>query len=312
MNDNPHLRHSSAKGLLWALAATAVFSTNWITVKYALRAFNSDTISFIWLAAAAVYSLAIILATKQTRQLAFGRREVGSIAVLGISSAGAMLLAWAGVARLDPSFASFLFRFAPVLIIITGAVVLRERLMKKELLPMALMVLGGFLGAAGAWKVVGVGAVLILLSCFCVAVQLLTAKKTVARLHPNILVFYRTAAGTVAVALWVFTFGKVEFDAALSYWLVALLGALLGPCVGHLLMYRSYRCWDMSRTALVATLEPLLVLPMAWLFLSRLPNKQELYGGCVILAGAFWLAWIHLRKKPAGLSDEAGEACKGK
>jgi drug/metabolite transporter (DMT)-like permease len=71
-----------------------------------------------------------------------------------------------------------------------------------------------------------------------------------------------------------------------------LLGAFLGPCASFLLTFRSYRCWDLSRSAIVKTVEPLFVLPLAYAVLGKLPTGTELLGGCLILVGAFWFAWI--------------------
>lgn len=301
------LKHDSVKGFLCAMGATLLLCTNYVTAKYALRepgaegaaggGFDSDTFSLVWTATAAVYSLAVVLVFRQGRQLAIGRRAVGSIVLLGLATGGGMLFGWAGLSRLDPSFSSFLLRFAPVLSILLGVIVLRERIRRLEVAPIALMVVGGLLSSYAEWNIVGLGVILTLLSCGCIAAQVLIAKIKVSEIPPSVLVFYRCAAGTAVIAVWVFTFGKVDFDVERSRWLVMFVGAFLGPCAAHVLLFLSFRYWNLSRTAIVRTSGPLFVLPLSYVFLSRLPTAAQLAGGCVIFAGAFWLAWFHLRKR---------------
>jgi drug/metabolite transporter (DMT)-like permease len=165
MNSNTHTQSNFLKGFLYALAGTFFVSTNYITAKYALQGFNPETFSLIWTAAAAVYSYIIILITDKRRYLTIPAQTISRTIVLGIATGIGMILSWAGLARLDPSFAAFLWRFAPVLIILFSAIFLNERLSIIELGPIAIMILGGVLSAIGRWDVVGIGITLSLLAC---------------------------------------------------------------------------------------------------------------------------------------------------
>ena len=100
--------------------------------------------------------------------------------------------------------------------------------------------------------------------------------------------------GAVLIACWVFATGTADFAVEMRYWYVTLLGAFLGPCASFLFTFRSYRYWHLSQSTIVLTAQPLLVLPLAYAFLGTLPTTKELVGGCIILAGAFWLAFIHV------------------
>jgi drug/metabolite transporter (DMT)-like permease len=288
---------NSFKGFFYALGGTVLVSTNFITAKYGLRGFNPETFSLIWTSAAAIYAFLIVFVMGQRQQLVVHTHVIGKIALIGFTTGAGILLGWAGLARLDPSFASFLWRFSPVLVITFGALFLGERLSIKELVCIAIMVLGGCISVIGRWHIAGIGLIMTLLACCATAVQRLTAKIAVAETHPNILVFYRVSIGALIIALWTFFTGKADFDVKVSYWLVTLLGAFLGPCASFLLTFRSYRYWDLSRSGIVLTTQPLFVLPLAYLFLGKLPVGRELFGGCLILTGALWLAWIHLVRK---------------
>lgn len=287
-------RSDPLKGFLYALAGSVLVSTNWVTAKYGLRGFNPETFSLVWTSAAAVYSLIIVLATGHRRQIVLPAHVIKKVALMGLATGVGMILVWSGLAQLDPSFQAFLWRFQPVLTILLSALFLSERFTVNELVPAAAMVLGGFVGAIGRWQIVGSGMILTIFACFAFAVQMLIAKKMVAEIHPNVLVFYRVGIGALIIALWTLLTGKGNFGVAASHWLVTLLGAFLGPCVSFLLTFRSYRYWDLSRSAVVKTVEPLFVLPLSYVVLAKLPTGKELLGGCLILVGGFWFAWIHL------------------
>jgi drug/metabolite transporter (DMT)-like permease len=293
MNSKTHIRGVFLKGFLYSLAGTFFVSTNYITAKYALNGFNPETFSLIWTSAAAVYTFIIVIFTGHSKKMTISAHNIGKTALLGLATGVGMIVSWAGLARLDPSFAAFLWRFAPVLIIVLSALFLDERLLFKELGPIAIMIIGGCLSVVGRWNIVGTGIILSLFGCCAFAVQMLMAKMVVADIHPNVLVFYRVGIGALVIALWTFLTGKADFSVKTSYWLVTFSGAFLGPCLSFILTFQSYRYWGLSRSTIVRTAQPLFVLPMAYLFLGKLPAENELLGGCVILAGALWFAWIH-------------------
>ncbi len=251
----------------------------------------------VWTISATIYSFIIVLATGLRKELAIQKKSIVPIVVLGASTAAAMLLGWAGLALLDPSFASFIWRFFPVLTIILSAIFLRERFTPIELIPIAIMVIGGAISALGRWSVVGLGIILTICACLAATIQMLIAKVKVRQIHPNVLVFYRVGIAALMIAIWTFSIGKADFHAAPRYWLITMLGAFLGPCASFLFMFRSYQYWGLSRSSIVHISQPLFVLPMAFIFLQRIPTSKGLIGGFLILAGAFWLAWIHFRGK---------------
>jgi drug/metabolite transporter (DMT)-like permease len=295
VNSDIHAPSDPLKGFFYALAGSVLVSTNFVTAKYGLRGFNPETFSLVWTSAAAAYSCIIVVAAGHWPQMALPARVIKKIGFMGLTTGVGMILAWAGLARLDPSFQAFLWRFLPVLTILLSALVLGERLMVKELVPVAAMLLGGCLGAVGRWHIVGTGMILTILAASAFAVQMVVAKMLVSRMHPDVLVFYRVAIGALIIALWAFGTGRADFGVAAPYWLVTLLGAFLGPCASFLLTFRSYRHWDLSRSSIVKIVEPLFVLPLSYALLGTLPTHTELLGGCLILIGAFWFASIHFK-----------------
>ncbi len=219
--------------------------------------------------------------------------------LLGLTTGVGMILSWAGLARLDPALAAFLWRFHPAFAIALGVVVLRERLTRTEALAVLVMIAGGAVSTVGRWNIVGLGAILTLLACLSAAVQMLIAKSRAHEVPPNVLVFYRVGIGALVIASWVFSTGKADFDVPSRYWYVTFLGAFLGPCASFLLTFRSYRYWDLSRASIVRTTQPLFVLPLAYAALGTVPGLRSVLGGCLILVGAVWLGWQRMRNPAA-------------
>ena len=296
-NEDKPKEKNSYKGFLYSLAATILLSTNFVTAKYGLQGFNPETFSLVWTTAAAVYALLIVLISGMKKQLVLPLPTLKHMIWLGVTTGVAMILGWTALSLLDPSFTAFLWRFAPIFAIVGSVIFLGERLSGKEIIPIALMVLGSFISAMGRWEIVGRGVILLLLCCVLVAIQMIIAKAKVREVHPKVLVFYRAGIGAIVIMFWVFLSGKADFQVRASYWYVTLLGAFLGPCFSHLLTFKSYRYWSLSRSSIVQTSQPLFVLPLAYVFLGKVPVGKELLGGCVILAGAFWLALLHLGNK---------------
>jgi drug/metabolite transporter (DMT)-like permease len=291
MSDRMH--KDNTKGFLYALGGTLLVSTNYITAKYGLRAFNPETFSFIWTSAASFYSLMVIVLSGRLNGLIIPAKAIRSMLILGLATGMGMVLGWSGLSMLDPSFASFIWRFSPVLIIILSVFLLDERLRMVEVFPIGIMVLGGAMTTLGRWHIVGAGVMLTLFGCVAVAVQMIVVKLKVVEIHPNILVFYRVSLAALVIAVWSLLTGNLHFTISTPHLAVTLLGAFLGPCASFLLTFRSYRYWELSRSSIVLTAQPLLVLPMAFLAFGKIPTGLELLGGFIILGGAFSLVWLH-------------------
>jgi drug/metabolite transporter (DMT)-like permease len=286
-------RDNKMRGFLYALGGTLLVSTNYITAKYGLKGFNPETFSLVWTLAASCYALIVVVISGRTGQLVIPKRRIPSIIILGLATGSGMILAWSGLSLLDPSLASFLWRFSPVLIIILSVLILGERLRLIESLPIGIMVLGGAMTTIGRWHIIGTGVVLTLLGCVAVAVQMIVVKLNVSEIHPNVLVFYRVSLAALVITVWSVVNSKLSFEISTPHLAVTLLGAFLGPCASFLLTFRSYRYWELSRSSIVLTAQPLFVLPMAALAFGKIPTGMELAGGFVILGGAFLLVWLH-------------------
>lgn len=285
---------SARQGVLFAVAGTFLISTNYVTAKYALKGFNTATFSLVWIFTATVYSL-LIAGWGRKRKIVPPASQIGPLLLLGLVSGSALVFWWSGLSRLDPTFAAFLWRFAPVFTMLLGRFVMGDQWTPKELAPTGVMIAGGLLSTFGRWETMGAGAVLTLLGCAGASTQMMIAKMMTPRIDANLLVFYRCAAALVVIAVWALSTGNIDLAVTPSYWLAVVVGAFLGPCLGFQCVFRAYRTIDLSRFSMIFNLQPLFVLPMAWIAFRSTPDAQQFWGGAMILMGAVWLVSVSYR-----------------
>jgi drug/metabolite transporter (DMT)-like permease len=293
------------RGFLYAAAGCLFISFNYTLGKYALSrdaggyvGFNPATFGFLWLSAAALYLLVFLAVTRRVREVVVPRAQVRWVWAIGLLGGVEQIMVWEALARLDPAFSAFLWRFTPALLVLGAVVFLGERLRGFEVLAMLVMLGGGALSMLGRWEAVeAVGVLCVAGSAVTVAAERLVMKRTVGAVRPLVLNFYRAGVGAVILAGWMLLTGAARFHVAAGYWGALLLGALLGATISQVLTIRSFQYWDLSKSSMVLMAQPLLVLPVSYLALGLYPAPQRLLGGVVILAGGAWLIWMHGRRR---------------
>ncbi len=285
------------KGFVLSLAGTFLVSTNFVTARYSLYGFEPVTFSLVWTFFSTVHSFAFVIGTGRANQVKIAPASRTGLALLGLTTGLAMIWGWTALSILDPSFQAFLNRFAPVLAIFFGVLFLKEKITGREIAAIVVMVAGGVISTIGTWQAVATGIFFALLSFIMIALQHLIAKTAVSSVHVTVIVFYRSMLAFLVILLWGVIRGGFDFEVPLRYWLTAALGAFLGPCFSHILYFRSFSFWELSRSSMVSNIQPLFVIPMAYMFLGEFPEKMQLIGGMIILAGILWLGWIHLNSR---------------
>ncbi len=283
-------------GFFIAFAGMLLLSCNYITAKTAMQGFNPKTFASLFYIAGTTYSLVLTFAMGQGGQLRVRGRDLRLMIWLGMTLTCSALFGWAALSMMDPTFNSFLGRLTPMMTILLGVVMLKEHVRPLEWLAVAVMVGGGVLSTmGGTWQAEWWAILLTLAASFCTALQFTLGKLGGDRnMPPLVMNVYRTAVAAAIVTVVTLALGEFDISKAQGHhWTALLLGALFGPCLSVTLIYLSYRYWDMTRTAMVLTLQPLAVLPMAWVVFHNTPGGWKLAGGIVILLGGLWLVSLH-------------------
>lgn len=304
--DNATHRRLHLRGGVLAISALVIVSTNYVTAKYAMSAggFDSSTFSLIWTAAAAFYAFLLVM-LRNPRAIVPPSGSRWFLIGIGLVTGAGMLLNWGALQRLDPTYTSLLGRLVPVLTIILGIVVFHERVRAWQWPAIVVIFLGGVLAV---WGEVGerqslLGTLLMLGACASMAVQRLLAKLAATRIGSTVIVFYRVALAVPVIGVWLLLAGTPDFHVPLRFWLVTLLGAFLGPCLSHVLLFRSLRYWPLAYAGIVYSAQPVVVLPLAGIFLGMVPSGLALLGGVLVLLGAVLLGYVSSRTAPSEAAD---------
>jgi drug/metabolite transporter (DMT)-like permease len=290
--------NSRTKGFLYATVAMLLITTNFVNNKLLLSGFNPATFGLLWAIFATFHTTMILLFQRQAQEViqlqpAYLKRLllIGTIHGVGI------LFTWTSLDYLSPSIAALIWRFLPVLMLLLGVVFLGENISVYEIVPIALMVVGAFVSVAMTWAEFGIGVILAIIACLITAVQMVIVKQAVSDISPELLTLYRNGFGAVIIGIWGFSTQQINFHVPLSFWIIIFFGALIGESLTFIFFFRSYQYWELSRTGMVRTCEPIFVLLWSFLVFGTLPEGQELIGGLIILLGAFWLAWTAIKGK---------------
>ncbi|MFW5858348.1 MAG: DMT family transporter [Planctomycetota bacterium] len=304
--DGPAHPRAGLLGFALAFAGMGLTATNFLTAKHGVTGFGPQTFCVLWMAASTAYAVGIVALRGRLRELRVPGGLWKAVLWIGFFNGLGQICGWAGLDYLSPAFASFLWRFNPAFAILLGVFFLGERIRPAELAPMALMVVGGAICVYGEWDLVAVGVVLTVLSTLSGAACMAVAKARVTRVAPEVMIAYRSAVALGMLLVFAFATTGLRFEAADGgHWAATLGGALLGPTLGFLCTFWSFKYWPLSRSSLVITVQPLAVIPLAYLFRDELPGAQKLIGGGVILGGALLLGWLHFRR---GRRERAGDA----
>lgn len=281
--------NQQAKALLCATGGVFLNATNFVTVKFALQSFDALTLSLVWKAFALIYSFLLLIPHHGLRHLQLHRKLWPAIFILSAATGIGTIAGWVGLDHLTPTLAAFIWRFMPLMVIILGVIFLKERLSPVEWIAVGVMILGGCVCVFSDWSLIWIGVLCTLLSSFLAALQYFIAKWKIKQLDARTLLFYRNLLGTLLIAAYILPQGPLNLQHANVYWIVLLLGAFLGPVLGVYLTYRSYKYWDLSYTAIVQSTEPIWVIILAYIFLHKIPQGREFFGGCLIIIGAVLL-----------------------
>lgn len=301
------------KGLIYAGLGTSMLACNYIVAKYAMdphEGFNPETLTVLWMGAATVYAFIWTLVAGQIRAVYPDAATCRWMLLLGCVNAVTQLTQWQGLRRIDPSFSAFIGRFAPMVSIVAAAMIFKERISRWEWVAIAAMLSGGLISS---WDVEhfggeGMGIFLSIVSTVFAGFQWIIGKHAHDRAPEGVMNLYRVGVAAVVVTIYALAVGKLDLShAAPSRWIATLVGSFFGPFLSVLLMFRSYRYWEMSRTSVVHTLQPLVVMPLSKIVFGTVITGLKLTGGLVTLAGGIALALLH-RKAHKEADDDVESA----
>lgn len=296
-------RPDHARPLLgYALVATAatLFAVNGTVSKVILvSGLSSERLSEIR-STGALLGLALGLAILRPIALRVRARELPFLAVFGVF--GLAFVQWfyfVAIHRLAIGVALLIQYLAPLVVALWARFVYRESVRQRIWVALALA-LGGLTLIVQVWEgasLSGLGLAASLAAALTYALYVLLAERGVQHRDPVSLTCYGFLFASVWWAVvqpwWSFPAGRVSAVVSLQgnlegshlpVWALAVSMVVLGTIVPFVLVVTALRHITATSAGIVAMLEPVVAIAVAWLWLGEALDAAQLAGGTVVVA----------------------------
>jgi drug/metabolite transporter (DMT)-like permease len=296
----PHVRRPALGYALVAIAAT-LFAVNGTVSKVILGSgISPEELTEVRCAGAFVGLVALALATRPRAIRARGR-ELLLLAVLG--TCGLALVQWSyffAIHRLEIGIALLIQFVGPILVALWARFVYGEQVRERIWLSLGLA-LAGLTLIVEIWhggRLSGAGVAAAIVAAITYAAYILLAERGVKRRDPITLsawgFFFATLFWSILAPWWNFPAGRIGADVSLlgnlassnlPTWLLMLWMVLLGTIVPFLLVVAALRHISATRAGIMAMLEPVVAIVVAWAWLGESLEPVQLAGAALTLAG---------------------------
>ncbi len=174
----------------------------------------------------------------------------------------------------------------PVITAILEPIMTRTRFKWSDIL-LALMAFTGVFFLVPELKLsndVTLGVVMGLISAVVYSVRNILLKQSVTHTSGTLLMFYQLLLVTVFLVPFLFYFPvEPNLEIANHQWFPIVLLALYTTALGHTLLVRSFKHFQITTISIITCLTPVLGILQAYLFLNEKPTHQVLIGGSIIM-----------------------------
>lgn len=293
---------NQTKGYLFALIATISFSNVYIFSKAALNEISLGQFWLYWFAFALIYNVLFALKSKAFRPLKqISLKELAPFFYLWILEILTTATFFIGINTIpDPAVTSFLGNMYMVFLILLGVIMLKERFSKIETLGVIITVIGvfavGYEGGSSFKDFFIPGTGIIIINCFLAAYTSIIAKKTVEKYSPSLVNVNRTFALFIAAIIY-FTATKQSLHIPVSAFKNIAIGSILGPFMGILAIYYSYKYIEASKSSVVQGLKGIFVLIGSFIYFGLFPETIQWIGGTLTVIGVLVMTTAKAKNK---------------
>jgi drug/metabolite transporter (DMT)-like permease len=203
----------------------------------------------------------------------------------------------------DPSVTSFLGNLYPVILTLMGVTLLRERFSWIESAGVFLALSGAFIisyaGGTSLKNMFIPGTLIVLINAILASTTSIIGKINVKKLTPELITMNSTMWPLLSATMLMIFFREPWIIPASAFTNIAA-GSFLGPFMGVLLIYYSFKFLEASRSSIIQCLKGIIVLFGAWLYFGTLPLPHQIWGGLLTVAGVLVMTLAQARlSKPA-------------
>jgi len=288
------------------LAVAMIWGISGPVIKYTLNYIPPFLFLFLRMAIATACLVPLIIHYEKTANISW--RQLRKLALLGfLGTTVTLSLFFVGFNHTSAVEGSLLSILAPILIVLGGAIFLKENVTKREWAGLTITIFGSLIVTAGplisgnnlnSGREHLIGNAIILLANISWAAYTLWSKKLLTqRIPPTIQIGAAFATGTltsIPLALWEWWRRPTDILILIEShipWMGILYMALLSSIAAYFLYVWGFEKIEASEATLFAYIQPLFALPTAYLMLGEIPHRMFWLGAVVITAGVVLTEW---------------------
>ncbi len=271
-------------GYVLALCSAATIATSFVISKAVLKTINPESFSVYWYTAASVYALIYGRVSGNPPRRTTLRQYWKPLLSIGFVNTLSMMFFYNAIQMTNPAIISFLGRLSTLFTVLLGIIVLGERLGRREWVGAAVILAGALLITYHADEVMLKVFFMSMCSSFLYSCTIIIAKQAVAAISPLTLTLARSSGTASTILILALITGRLQFPSP-GMLVIIIVGALGGPFISHLLLYRALALVDASKVSLVGATQPLFVLLDSLALFGTLPLAHQIAGGLLSMGG---------------------------
>jgi drug/metabolite transporter (DMT)-like permease len=274
------------RGIALISAGTLCLSTVPVFSKLVMADMSSVHFSFFWMCFGLSYTIVFSVAKGPQASITSLRREWKYLIAAGVSAFVWVILAFAGIKRLDPTVSIVFFNIRGVWGVLIGLAFLKERYVAWQYVGMAIIIAGvalNLVGTEGTDEVVG--SLITIGSALAYAVTNGLVKRFVTRSGIVPALFARFTIP--AIALFFLGVGSgIPFEALQGRTLLILtFGSFVGPFLSFVLIYSSLKYLDLGVQSFFQSAGLFFTAIFSYFVFASVPTPIQITGGLIVVTG---------------------------
>jgi drug/metabolite transporter (DMT)-like permease len=269
-----------------------------IATKQALGTTNLETFSLLWSLSAFIGASTYALSRRGSNSFQRLGQCWQFVTAIGVLTAAIVLIFSMAVRLADPTLVSFFSRLEVVFTVLLGMLLFKERLNRVELLGVAATISGALIMTYKAGEFVLFAFLLVLMNSLFISIRTLLGKVAVQYLEPAVLVAVSRLIACLFTLSYAIAFGVLQWPSSTNL-IIIIIGALFGPFLGFVFLYKALSLSEVSRVSALRTSFPFFVALYSFLLFRTIPSPHQMLGGGIIVAGILVLVrgqrsgWSH-------------------
>ncbi len=279
-------------GLIYAVLSSLFLSTGFIFAKHFMKYANVETLNTLWFGIAFLVSIAILLAKDSRKTIKAFREHWKDGMIVGGANALAASFWFNAINITGSTLTAFLVRFSTIFIILLGIIFLKEKLHIHDIIGLLIAIAGAFIINFSGGYNISSGVLVAIAASLAIAVHQVLSKVYVKTIEPLLLVSLRTLYTAAFLGLYALLTSKLQpFPMGQVPFLTVAI--VINAVFGFVFFYKALELMDVSKVAIIRTLDPFIVVIYALALYRAIPDARELAGGTLIVAGVLVTMYGH-------------------